>query len=378
MTYIDLVLNRVDTDGIQKAIQDYDTAISLDPGLASAYNDKGVALAHQALYDDDRKPDEQIHALEHAIDVISKAIEITPESPQAYLNCAYIDMEITYLLEDNDQAIQSHSQELVDFSDHVIKIDPENLWGYLLRSIGFERQLGVEKDAATWDKMQAEADESYLKYQALKDTSGIGYELEALFRRILTLSIGPEIVPPNFTSNISGQIYTSPDDSFSLDFPKLMQPNAISIAVQASSGDLLILFSDDIGRMITLQSHPGSVGRQTLMTWTQDNLANQFHAGAVKQIQTQNGPAVQFSYRDDNLTAECEMIVLTYDRRIYTAGYCLKDAGSDEILTDYRAFAQGYDITYEPVDVMVNMLMDGLQFLPNKDNLSGWIVYFVR
>ncbi len=77
----------------QRAINDYDKAIELNPKYASAYNNRGIAYARLG---DDRQ----------AIKEFDKSVEMNPKVPEVYYNRAIIYGR----LGDEQQAIENYKK----------------------------------------------------------------------------------------------------------------------------------------------------------------------------------------------------------------------------------------------------------------------------
>ena len=146
----DTLLNRAnsyDNKGeYDRAIQDYDKAIELNPNDAEAYNNRGVAYENKEEYD-------------RAIQDFDKAIELNPNDAEAYRNrgIAYEHKE------EHDRAIQ-------DF-DKAIELDPNDAEAYRDRGIAYEHKEEFDRAIKDYDK----AIELNPKYIEAYNNRGIAY-----------------------------------------------------------------------------------------------------------------------------------------------------------------------------------------------------------
>lgn len=94
----------------QRAIQDYDQAIQIDPKLAHAHNNRGFAYIGLGDY-------------QHAIQDCDQAIQLDPKDTEAYNNrgIAYINMgQFQRAIQDFDQAIQINPQDTAAYNSRGV------------------------------------------------------------------------------------------------------------------------------------------------------------------------------------------------------------------------------------------------------------------
>ncbi len=148
-----------------RAIQDYDTAIRLDPNGPTAYNNRGVAYDGKGQYD-------------RAIHDYDAAIRLDPSDPTAYNNRGGAHAEtgsIDRAIQDYDQAIrfdpgyalaytnrgrayfyQARFPEAVPDLDRSVATDPDDryavIWLYLAQSrAGRDGRADLQRNAARFD-----------------------------------------------------------------------------------------------------------------------------------------------------------------------------------------------------------------------------------
>jgi hypothetical protein len=337
--------------------------------MSGWYHDRGTAYAHRGWHvgnEADNTPEEMFQDLEQAIGDFSTAIELNPEAESTYLSRAFTNMLLSTNLENTGQDPEGSIQQWLDDSTKVIELNPENMWGYLLRGFayGSAQESAAESAAA---QLESQANDDFETFDTLAGDLLQRYQLADLGMRLLTLSSGPPIDPrtalPGLLGTLENDVYTSPDGSFHLQMPDLMQPNAVIWDEMASSGDLMVWFEDDLARWYALQVHPGTLGDQSLEEWVEANLADNLDVQEEYQTDTPLGTAVVLVHRYAEPEADCSTTLVYHDEHFYAASYCLLDhyAGEDEEAS-IRTFGEMYGIEIEPVDAVVEEFIEGLEF----------------
>jgi tetratricopeptide (TPR) repeat protein len=368
LEYIGIALVECDPTDIDQAIADYDRAIALNPDMSSAYHDRGTAYAHrgwQVGSEADDMPEQVFQDLRQAVLDLTSAIDREPDSESTYLNRAFTNLLLSTDLENTGQDAEGSIQQWLDDSTKVIELNPENMWGYLLRGFAYgSAQESAEESAAA--QLESQANDDLETFDTLAGDLLQRYQLMDLGMRLLTLSSGPPIDPraalPGLLGTLEDDVYTSPDGRLRLQVPDLMQPNAVIWDEMASSGDLMVWFEDDLARWYALQVHPGTLGEESLEEWVGVNVAHNLDVQEEYQTDTPLGTAIVLVHRYAEPEGDCATALAHHDEHFYAASYCLLDhyAGEDEAAS-IRTFGFGYGIDYEPVDALAEELIRGLE-----------------
>jgi tetratricopeptide (TPR) repeat protein len=368
LEYIGIAQLESDPADIEKAIRDYDRAIALDPDMTVAYHDRGTAYAHRGWHmrrGADDIPEETFQDLEQAVRDLTSAIELNPEGESTYLNRAFANWLLSMYLGDAGEDTESVLEEWLADAERVIALNPMNMWGYLLRGFACASAQELAEDEPAIDRLESQANEDFEAFEELGEVLLQEYELSDLLSRIPTLSSGPPIDPRASHSGLLGtledDVYASPDGSFNLHVPDLMQPNAKVWDEMASSGDLLVWFEDDLARWYALQVHPGSLAEQSLGEWVAANVAVNLDVQEEYPTDIPLGTAIVLVHRYPGPEADCSTAVVHRDEHFYAASYCLLDhyAGEGEE-SSIRTFGELYGIKYEPVDALAEEFIRGL------------------
>jgi tetratricopeptide (TPR) repeat protein len=373
LEYIGIALVECDLTDIEQAIGDYDRAIALDPDMSTAYHDRGTAYAHrgwQVGSEADDTPEQVFQDLRQAVLDLTSAIDREPDSESTYLNRAFTNMLLSADLENTGQDPEGSIQQMLDDSTKVIELNPENMWGYLLRGFAYGSALeSAEESAAA--RLESQANDDFETFDRLAADLLQRYQLADLGMRLLTLSSGPPIDPraalPGLLGTLEEDVYASPDGSFRLQVPDLMQPNAVIWDEMAGSGDLLVWFEDDLARWYALQVHPGTPAEQSLEEWVAANVADNLDLQEEYQKDTPLGTASVLVYRYAQPEAGCSTAIVHHGEHFYAASYCLLDhyAGEGEVAS-IRTFGDGYGIEYQPLDALAVEFIGGLEFVSQE------------
>jgi tetratricopeptide (TPR) repeat protein len=355
---------------LEQAIRDYDQAIAMDPELAVAFHDRGTAYAQRGSHlgrQGDATPEEVLQDLERAQSDFAAAVELNPEAENTYLNRAFVGFVLdNHLDEAGDQ--EDNLLRTLDDSTQVIELNPESVWGHFLRGWAHSGLAELAEDESTAAQHESQSDEDFETCESLGSVLFQRYEISDLITRILTLSSGPPVNPEEAIASmlgvVEGDLYTSPDGSFRLQVPALMQPNAVIWDEVAASGGLLVWFEDDVARFFALQVYADTLGDQSLEEWVAANVGNNLDVHEQRQEDSPLGPAIVLLYRNTDVEADCCTALAHQDGRFYAATYCLQDhyAGEGEWVS-IRDIAGGYGIDYEPVDALAQSLLEGLEIV---------------
>ena len=375
LVYIHPALVDFDDEGIERAIGDYDRALALDPDLTAAYHDRGTAYAQRGWLTGrqaDVNTNQVLEDLEYGIGDLSAAIEADPGAERALLNRADAGWLLTYHLEETGRPTGGNVEQRIQDAGQVIELNPEGPWGYLLRCLAYGDASEAAGDESATGELDRLADEDCETFYRLGADLFQQYDPSDLVTRMLTLSTGPAIDPragvPPLLGTLDGDRYTSPDGGFRLQRPELMQPGAVIWDEMASSGDLLVWFEDDLARWYALQVHPGTLEGDSLRDWVEANIGRGMNVTDTRQVETELGPAVVLLHRMEELEADCALAVLYKDSHFYAGTYCLVDGpAGEEGGFGYRGFAGLYGIEFEPVAVLAEEFIRGLEIQPDSD-----------
>lgn len=359
--FINITPVEIEPAGLKQAILDYDKAIAIDPEYAPAYHDRGTAYLQRVWVTGQQDHDELIQDLEQATLDLTTAIEKEPQEKKTYINRSLADLLLFVNQDGTEIKTQDGLQRAIEDANKVIDLDPKNFWGYWLRALAYELAAGSAEDKSVASEY------SHLSEKDYETSSEIGaallnqHHFEDLKTRIPIMSLGPMLEFQITDGTIKGEVYTSPAGDLSLKIPELMQPNAVTWDEVAASEDFIVYFSDDIGRWIALQVHPGTLEGGSLEDWVHTNIAQDLNVNQDYRIDTRYGKAYVILYQDPVREATCSVAALQHDEYFYSAIYCLMDnlepSGPEEV--GWRTFAAG--IQYEPVDELAIQLLKGLK-----------------
>jgi tetratricopeptide (TPR) repeat protein len=363
LEYIGIALVDCFLEDFEQAIDDYDRAIALDPELSVAYHDRGVAVAQQVRFSDE-PIDDPASELDRAIRDLTVAIEGNPDSAALYINRAFVQTMLGYQLDGADNSTSEIAQAIFDDASRAIELAPEQPWPYLYRILAAYVAMDIAKDQDLFEEWEPTIEQDNETFDRLAEDVTMQYMLEDIVTRILTLSEGPPIEPETRASEAFGQFeagkYTSPDGSFELDIPDLMQPNAVMSDELTTSGDLLVWFQDDLARQFSFQAHPGPLGDARLIDWVEENFIQYLDVEEVSEADSQHGPMIFVEYRLDEPEASCALAVFHAEETFYSALYCLLDhyMGEDDRSGGIRLFAE---FRYEPTDLLLEQFLQGVK-----------------
>jgi tetratricopeptide (TPR) repeat protein len=136
---------------LEEAISEYDEAISLDPALANAYNNRGLAydqLAYQEMFTGEF--DESLVKCEQALKDFDTAIMLNPDYAEAYNNRGNMYHRPYY----TRNARPNQREQVIQDFDDAIRLKPDYAEAYYNR--GFTYWIAtVQREQAIYDFNEA-------------------------------------------------------------------------------------------------------------------------------------------------------------------------------------------------------------------------------